>query len=249
MKCTYRSPHVVVFDDVLDPEAFQQLWTYFQYEDLAPVTQTEGAWRLDDGRPMAGPEFFTPTREEQEDGTFAPNDPSVYPTGSPVDHVLGALLDVMDDISPPVGDDWHRVAGRSYVYPTGSALSWHSDDTDYFAGAFVYYAHPRWDAQWGGALLLAHHEDPGSLPMVPGRFDSGPYSEALMDPGLGTFILPKPNRLIVLGALPHMVTHVTKAAGQNVRASLAGFFVRREPGDDMDDASDMDGTGAADREA
>lgn len=44
--------------------------------------------------------------------------------------------------------------------------------------------------------------------------------------GCGNFIMPKPNRLVILGAAPHMVTRVNAAAGASVRASAAGFFLR-----------------------
>ena len=35
--------------------------------------------------------------------------------------------------------------------------------------------------------------------------------------------MPKPNRLVVLGGAPHMIARVAAAAGDNVRASVAGF--------------------------
>ena len=46
-----------MFDEVLDEDTWSQVWTYFQFEDLAPVTRVDGAWKLEDGEVLAGPDF------------------------------------------------------------------------------------------------------------------------------------------------------------------------------------------------
>ena len=43
--------------------------------------------------------------------------------------------------------------------------------------------------------------------------------------------MPRPNRLAVIRAgTPHGINHVHACAGAGVRASVAGFFVRWDPG-------------------
>lgn len=226
MRLTSRCDAFAVYDDVLDDERWSEVWTWFQFEDLAPVTRTEGAWKLADGAPLAGPDAHTPNR----DGAPLPDGAEAYPTDAPVDHVLEVLLERAGELSTWVGDDWRRIVGRPYVYPAGAGLSWHRDDHQLYSGAFVYYAHPEWNAAWGGALLVAEHDAPHDLPVMPWRFDNREFSEAVLSSGVGRYVLPRPNRLVVLGSQPHCVTPVAAAAGQHVRASVAGFFLRGERG-------------------
>ncbi|MEM6531725.1 MAG: 2OG-Fe(II) oxygenase [Myxococcota bacterium] len=214
----------IVYDDALSEDAWSHAWTYFQFEELLPVTTTEGAWKLEDGHPLAGPEFHSPPRK---DGYPSPE--GTYPTETGIDPFIERLVEIQDSLSPWIGDDWFRLSGRPYIYPTGSALTWHRDDHEFYSGAFIYYAHPEWNAQWGGELLIADMTDLEELPVMPFRFDNRDYSEMLMERGVGRYVMPKPNRLIVLGDSAHAVTPVTRAAGRHVRASLAGFFLRKDP--------------------
>ncbi len=82
------------------------------------------------------------------------------------------------------------------------------------------------NAHWGGELLLADVDDGTELPIMAHRFDDEAYSATLMEHGAGRFVMPKPNRLVVLGSAPHMVAPVRVAAGSCVRASISGFFLR-----------------------
>jgi len=233
MRRTIDEAGLLVLDDVLDDQAWSEVWTYFQFEDLAPTTRTDGAWRLQDGDVFAGPEFHAahpdlpPDRAAELEDSFGG---ALFPTDAPPDHLLEVLLSLAGgDGLAPVSAAWEHLAGRAYVYPAGAALSWHRDDHAAYAGAFVYYAHPEWNAQWGGELLVADVDDPFALPVTPFRFENREYSESLMHRALGRYIAPRPNRLVVLGPQPHRVAPVHAAAGLAVRASLAGFFVRQGP--------------------
>jgi hypothetical protein len=225
-----HQPHLIVIDDFLDEDEWSDVWTMFQFVDLAPVARTSGAWKGDDGSPLGGDAIVTPPR----DAALAdPGErPGQFPSGTALDHVLGAVLGQMDALAAVVGDEWAHVTARPYVYPAGSALSWHGDDTAHYTGAFIYYAHPHWNAHWGGELLLAETAPDADLPIMAHRFDDEAYSEALLDVGAGRFVMPKPNRLVVLGNAPHMVCPVRAAAGSNVRASISGFFLREPLADD-----------------
>ncbi|MEL6428652.1 MAG: 2OG-Fe(II) oxygenase [Planctomycetota bacterium] len=214
-----------IFDDVLDEEEWTRLWSWLQVCELNPVTRTAGAWKLDDGVPLGGEEIVTPPRDAElaEPGA----EPGTFPSGTPLDAVLAAVLGVAGEAEHLVGTDFARVTARAYVYPRGSALSWHSDDSAAYTGAFIYYAHPYWNAHWGGELLLADGAvDAG---VMGHRFDDHAFSEALLESGTGAFVAPKPNRLVLLGDAPHMVTPVRDAAGSAVRATVSGFFLREDP--------------------
>ncbi len=218
------SPRALIVDDFLDEEAWTEVWTHFQFAELSPVSRTAGAWKLGDGVPLGGDEIVTPARDAEIDGD-QPKE-GVYPSGTALDRVVEALLGEAAGFAPLVGDEWAHVTARPYVYPTGAGLSWHGDDSAVYSGAYIYYAHPHWNAHWGGELLVADTDPSADLPIMGHRFDDEGYSAALMEQGEGRFILPRPNRLVVLGGAHHMVTPVRPAAGSNVRASVSGFFLR-----------------------
>ena len=203
-------PSAVVIDGLLDEEAWGEVWTAFQYMDLWPVTRGAGAWKLDDGVPMGGEELVVPGGGPVPEGDLAP--------------LLEAVLRQRSRIDEEVDGEWDRVSARAYVYPAGTGLSWHVDDSELYAGAFVYYAHPHWNAHWGGELQLAEANE--DLPVMGHRFATEAYSEALLEAGAGRFLSPKPNRLVLLSGAPHQVVPVRPAAGDQVRASVSGFFLR-----------------------
>jgi hypothetical protein len=211
----------IVVDDFLDEETWTKIWSDFQFTELHPVTRTVGAWKLDDGTPFGGEEVVVPRPTTGSPGIGE----------SPLELLLAEMFAHPDYYRDLVGEDWSRLSARSYVYPKETGLSWHVDDHDLYAGAFIYYAHPVWNAHWGGELLLADMmEESGAeedeMPIMAHRFETESYSERLMDVGSGTFIMPKPNRLVLLSGAPHMVARINPAAGAAVRASVSGFFLR-----------------------
>jgi hypothetical protein len=217
-----------VIDDFLPEPEWSELWTHFQFAELHPVSRTVGAWKLDDGVPLGGVEVVTGSRGAE----------LADPSHTPIDHVLRGLLADPELHEGLVEPGWDRISARAYVYPRETGLSWHVDDHELYAGAFIYYAHPVWNAHWGGELLLAQlppadaddpdpdSEDEDELPIMGYRFETEAYSERLLEVGGGSFLMPKPNRLVLLAGAPHMIARVSPAAGHNVRASVTGFFLR-----------------------
>lgn len=215
------SESFVVIDDALDTERWTEVWSLFQFAELSPVSRTAGAWKLDDGVPLGGDEIVTPGRDEPLGE--AGSDPARYPSGTALDHVMEAVLGAAGEARHVIGDAFERVTARAYVYPAGTALSWHSDDSSLFDGAFIYYAHPHWNAHWGGELMIAEGAETDGI--MGHRFDDHAFSEALMERGVGRYIAPRPNRLVLLGGAPHAVAPVRAAAGAAVRATVSGFFL------------------------
>ncbi|HZH79611.1 MAG TPA: 2OG-Fe(II) oxygenase [Archangium sp.] len=248
MKTTFSSPQVVVFDDVLPPEQFQQLWRYMQSVPYKHVHAegVRGVWRPEDGNPMEGPRTvnlaITPPEEMVEGMMAAYPGTSLYPTHKPIDPLLEAVKALATEHQAMLGqggEDWLLFSAAPWIYPTGSGLSWHCDDGKLYTGAFIYYAHPEWNVQWGGELLIADEsakgagklgDEGGTGPRRQHVFDNKEENEQLLrGNGLGTFIIPRPNRLVFLARdYPHMVAKVSPAAGNRVRASVAGFFIRPE---------------------
>lgn len=88
-----------------------------------------------------------------------------------------------------------------WIYPPGSGLHYHNDGI--YAGSYAFYIHEEWDETWGGELLIRPDND-----------DLG-----------GQFIIPKPNRLVLIAPnILHSINPVHLRAGNRHRQSLAGFL-------------------------
>ncbi|MFT4511393.1 MAG: hypothetical protein ACI89X_004131 [Planctomycetota bacterium] len=223
MAATFDHPNFRVVDDFLDEETWTRVWSDFQFLPLHPVTRTLGAWKLDDGVPLGGEEIVVAREQQAVDSASA--------SDSGLASMVSALLASPEFFDTLVDEGWDRISARPYIYPQGTGLSWHVDDHELYAGAFIYYAHPHWNAHWGGELLVAERDleaeaEQGEMPIMGHRFETESYSERLLEIGCGNFVSPKPNRLVMLSGAPHMVARINAAAGAAVRASISGFFLR-----------------------
>lgn len=215
MKLVLECPHFLVIDDFLPAKAFHAVQRFVTSEArLEFVNRVErlDVWSLDDGHPLLSPAIAKELDRDAlrtGDGPFYP-----YPSGSALDTVLAAVIDQHARLQPWIGKRgraWRTVTARAFVYPLGTGLDWH-DDGGRYSGAFSYYAHETWRPQWGGELLIA----------VGKKMN-------------GEFVLPLPNRLVVLkGGVPHKIARVSSSAGSNHRASVSGFFAK----DSIDVVSD-----------
>ncbi|TGD70938.1 hypothetical protein E4634_20255 [Mangrovimicrobium sediminis] len=248
MKVAFQCAQFVVIDDFLAPDAFEQMWRWFQ---VAPFFANDtrglhGAWRLDDGRVFRGPDVYygalAAEVAQAHEGAFA------HPTGTALDLLVEAFAgcgDLYADLVGRQGRDWRTVAMAPRLYERGSALYWHRDTPSVVTGSVTYYAHPDWNVQWGGELFVAHPsalqipDSHGPSMIAPkevmgrgmvqlsGHLDNREVNEALMDAGMGYYLMPKPNRMVILKTgNPHMISAVKPAAGDHVRASVTMFLIR-----------------------
>lgn len=238
----------MVIDDFLMPEDLEQVWRWFQ---VAPFFNNDlrgfhGSWRLDDGRVMRGPDVYygeiAQRIAETNRGTFA------YPTGAAIDLLVRRFVEQADSYEELVGregKDWRTLALAPRLYERNSGLYWHRDSPSVVTGSCTFYAHPEWNVQWGGELFIAHEsarsipEDRGpsmvepkqvmgrGLTQIAGHLDNREVNAALMKYGMGHYVMPKPNRLVVMRTgNPHMVSKIHPAAGDHVRASITLFLIR-----------------------
>ena len=120
---------------------------------------------------------------------------------------LSARLPGFSSVVGEQGGDWRTYTLTLYAYPQGAELNWHRDEGRY-TGAFTFYLHERWEAYWGGELLV---EESGS-PL-----------------GGGLFLPPTPNRLVLIkGGTPHKIAAVSSRAGDHLRIAITGFFFKSE---------------------
>jgi hypothetical protein len=219
---TLRDDGIAVADDVLPAEAFAELQRHVARADYRSVHAQgwDKAWPLWDGSPLRGTSIHY-----DPEGAFG-SDRTTYPTSTAVDRLVDAVRQVSarcTDIAGAEGVDWVGLFLAPWLYPVGSALSLHCDGGGY-TGSFTFFAHPRWGRHWGGDLVVSR-PGPGATP--PARLSGDEGDPSGDDPGIGLCISPRPNRLVVLGAdRPHRISRVDVNAGQHVRASVAGFFLR-----------------------
>jgi hypothetical protein len=247
MERTYECSQFVIFDDVLPTSEFEAVWRYLQLSRVVngDMAYLGGPWQITEALPL-----FGATISALSESTSSPARPSpatggspVYPTGTAVDFVVEKLFQLAPQIEPWVGkvdEEWVLVTAAPWIFPPGTGISWHTDSGAH-TGAYILYVHPEWEAQWGGELLVAEKAcrlfpsglstpAPYSLEeRLRYRFDKRPMSDYLRRVGTGQFISPAPNRLVVLEVgHPHKTSRVDAAAGDHVRASISGLFVRPE---------------------
>jgi hypothetical protein len=224
MKTVLVGRDVVVVDDLLDPPTFAAVrheLTNGHYHSVH-TPQWDKAWRLGDGAPLRGAAvYYDPANALQKPGIR-------YPTSSVVDEFIDALRGLTAehrDVVGTEGADWAAIFLSPWLYPVGSALSLHRDGGNY-SGAFTFFAHSRWGVHWGGELLLL--DDELSAAPHPSQGTTGWMEEDEVRSGLATCVFPRPNRLVLVGPdRAHMITRVDANAGEHIRTTLAGFFLRR----------------------
>lgn len=253
MELTFESPACAVFDDVLPKDQLLAVFEYFRGADFKLVHETrhnlpkqmqggyKRAWRFDEGNALTASGFaaFAVEREQLPPHIAAiaktwaeQRDTRFFPSQTIMDAFIATLRALaLERLSPWVGragTDWIAFTATPYIHPPGVGMSWHADDVLY-TGAFSFFVHPEWDAEFGGEFLV--YDDAISRTAERAwdnrRWDplSVPAGSA---PGYtgGRFIEPLPNRLIVIKrGVMHKVQRVSTLAGSHVRASVTGFFL------------------------
>ena len=157
-----------------------------------------------------------------------------YPTNTPFDIFFEALNRLFPLIAEVTGlqESELRYVVSGYLYRAGWGLPWHDDKGDQggYRGAFSFYLHEEWRGNWGGELMILREArqseaDADSIDLG-FRQGAGFRNPTSVRDGIGDFIMPKRNRIVIMRhALLHSVNRVSPLAGENMRFSLAGFFL------------------------
>ena len=216
MRLVFKNNKFAIFDDVLPPDVFEQVWVHAQYEHYAPAGSSTNwikVWRLGDSFPMGSAEYMWSKR----------------PFNNYMDAVGQVFTQISRNTTDIVGSDWIELTMRTYLYPRSTKLSWHNDAETY-AGAFTYYIHPKWGSTWGGELMVAEVPSFQNLKLKP---KAGPHldheweDEYITEHGVGQWISPKPNRCVLMsGGVYHSVNRVDPDAGDHARVSIVGFLIK-----------------------
>jgi hypothetical protein len=218
VKQIQRDSRYVIIDNVIPPRFLNELRRHIQNERYTvPLAGGwQKVWRLGDLTPVVSDAIRVDGSVKSDVLCRAGN-------------IFRGIALQYPEIIGNFDSDWHDLVLRIFLYPRGTRLSWHTDAKAY-SGAVIYYAHPTWSPSWGGELFIA---DISGLTKAR-RISSGmlPYEHInryLLDKGTGTFVTPKPNRLVLLqGGTYHMLARVDPDAGEHVRSTISGFFVRAD---------------------
>jgi Rps23 Pro-64 3,4-dihydroxylase Tpa1-like proline 4-hydroxylase len=242
MKETLRTDQFAVFDDFLSDEEFSAIWRYVQDEEYRHIHQgaIQAVFRIGDGNPLIGRTVFASSQRAVRDELLASmggeaGRKHLFPTKSSMDFVIRRLLRLGAKIAGLIGResaDWSHLTAAAWVYQRGTALSWHRDGSK-STGAYTYYAHHEWNVTWGGELLVAdetlkqkYYAELRRNSTVH-QFDNQAENDYLLKIGAGRYIMAKPNRLVIIaGGNAHAIAQVNASAGNRVRASVSGFFMR-----------------------
>lgn len=129
-------------------------------------------------------------------------------------------------------------AMRCHAYPSGSKNPWHFD---LGFSTYTYYLHKEWQVNWDSTLLIlpkgsatynqtmeimdgsVHYDSYNEINSPMEMFQQKNKYDNIMDVGHGTFVMPKPNRLVLIKHdCVHGITRVDSDAGENIRVTLTG---------------------------
>ncbi|MEU2079001.1 2OG-Fe(II) oxygenase [Streptomyces sp. NPDC013489] len=202
-----RGDRYVVIDDLLPEADFEATAGTFARTRLKPVLSTIDP--VYDGFAHRG-------GEEKQRLAHTEDDAPRWQRA--VKEQIGAHLDLL---AAPGGTDRLSLTLSAWGYPAGSRLSWHNDAGAGRIGAYVYFTHRTWSADWGGGLALIDEES---------RADGADGDALVHSATHPTLVLPRPNRLVVFRAhTMHAVQRVDPNAGDRLRRTWTGFITEDTP--------------------
>lgn len=217
-------PKYLVIDNFMDAAEMKAVRAYVEQEPFFfdNAFEWKKVWH-----PLDGQVLVTSPANYGETGRAGDS----FPTDTPLDLFFNAMEEHAAAIARVLrcapGDIKYVVS--AYLYRVGWGLSWHNDAGPY-TGAFAYYIHEQWRGNWGGELMIIPDErlfepQPGAVDL--GYEQGGGFRDpAFSASGRGEFVMPLSNRLVVMSqALLHSINPVKPQAGENMRFSLAGFFL------------------------
>jgi hypothetical protein len=222
MKISLDLQNTKAYDDVLSPEEFESLFDWINgipYVWKNTTGEWNKVWSINDGEVLHSKQLVLNKKFEIEgfDPYLLPVMPFVNKIGDLIKST--GLFDMKEIYSTII---------TPYVYPPGTSLNWHSD-SDY-VGAFTFYCHNKWSANWGGEFLTVEGNE--YIPQEEKEnikwkvFDNSMLEDMIMNKGTGHFIMPKPNRIVFNKSGANGILHkVNKSTNNSAeRITLQGFL-------------------------
>ena len=120
-KVVVQNEFLAVIDDVLGTEQRDGLWNYFQLQPFQRIDALgmQGQWSLEDSGVLRGPTVGWGRAWDAE-----------YPTGTPIDHVIKAVVERETEVASVVGAQgvvWDTFSAFPTIHVAGQGRLWHRD--------------------------------------------------------------------------------------------------------------------------
>jgi Rps23 Pro-64 3,4-dihydroxylase Tpa1-like proline 4-hydroxylase len=224
-KVVMKTPEVLVVDDFLPQESWDRLLNQVQCDEWTQSQTDDKYWHITDGANYKASKRFL------RDAPFNDN----YDIWA---DAIKTFADTCEEAQEYIAG-YTDIAMRCHGYPVGSKNPWH---TDMGGVTYSYYLHKHWQINWDSMLLVLPKDSveykqimrklPGTRQQDTYRstgtlemFEQAEKQKGLIEHGMGYFVAPKPNRLVLINKnVVHGITRVDKDAGENVRLTMTGFF-------------------------
>ena len=232
MRTTFESDQAIIIDDFLPTTVLNNLREQVECLKLKQLEYGDDKiYKLDCGT------IYKSDKKWMNDSDNRPPAIKAFMDKVAVVHLLGIRASSKEE------HVWmSNFSCMVHAYGAGSELSWHRDAGN-FTGAYTFYLHRHWMHTWGGNMLIANDATKFDVyrdaskdikpsdryakefnKIVP-TFNLGFESKCVLDPGLGMYVAPLPNRIVfVKKDVIHKVERIDAAAGGNWRLSLTGVF-------------------------
>jgi len=222
-----RTPECLVIDDFLPEEAQDKILNQVQVDEWEQTQGDDKFWHYTDGANYKNQKRWQ----------------GKYPYGDNCDvwfEHFNKFLNEYEHIGDYVeGGKFEDYAMRCHAYPVNSKNPWHSD---LGFTTYTYYVHKDWQINWDSTLLIVpmgsvpeysqwielmegtkHYDSYKELRSPMEMFQQKEKFQSIIDKGVGTFVSPKPNRLVLIQKNSvHGITRVDPDAGDNIRVTLTG---------------------------
>lgn len=225
-----EQPEVLVVDNFLPNDAWNKIYNQVQVDKWSKTSPDEKFWHFTDG------ENFKNQKRWYSKGPFNDN------TDLWFDHFIKFLDNCPE--AKLFAKDYIEIAMRCHAYPAGSKNPWHND---LGFPTYTYYLHKDWQINWDATLLVVpynklnydqiinlkpgtiHHDSYTKTNSPMEMFEQKEKYQPIIDYGLGYFVSPKPNRLVLINKkVNHGITRVDSDAGDNLRISLTGMIMESD---------------------
>jgi hypothetical protein len=220
MKKILNYANTCVYDDFITEHEFNELNSWFNRLPFV-FKQTQGewnkSWSTTDGNILISKQINLPSTCIID---VTSDDQPLMPWLKSLHSALNNSFLDMSQVD--------SIALTPYVWPPGVGLSWHNDSK--YVGAFTYYVHKKWESNWSGEFLTVEADQfidrPKDLKWQ--VFNNDELDKLIVDHGIGNFIIPKPNRLVINRAGENGILHkVNKSTAQaKDRLTLQGFLLK-----------------------
>lgn len=214
MKLVIKTARYAVIDEVLPEPLFQDTWKTLADERFSQKNVTidwSKTWSFE-GQP--GYSSSAVIYRQAEPNTYQ--------------EVLGQVfLEITKHLPEIIDKDWQDLRIHTQMFGRGVKINGHYDL--HSAGSFTFYAHPRWDCNWGGELIIPEVPSFSEGQDKPPQSLDRSWENKFLEVGIGQVITPKPNRCVLTGpGVFHYTNRVDPDAGDALRISIVGFLLKEK---------------------